>query len=92
MPRFLLEVEHKATKEACKRAQMTFYRTGSHFMTHADWGCSDDVHKAWMIVELPSREDALSIIPPDFRKKTNVVELELMDPSQMEELIEHHED
>jgi hypothetical protein len=58
MARFLIEVPHENSKEACNRAVRIFMETGFHFMTNADWGCSDDVHKAWFFVEVDSKEDA----------------------------------
>ena len=39
MPRFLIEVEHDATPAACIHAIEVLLRSGSHFLTHADWGC-----------------------------------------------------
>jgi hypothetical protein len=52
MTRYLIEVPHEATKEACDQAIRVFMETGSHFVTNADWGCSDDVHKAWIVADL----------------------------------------
>ena len=46
MPRFLIEVPHEGTTKACNKAIEVFLRTGSHFLSHADWGCKDGVHKA----------------------------------------------
>ena len=55
MPRFLIEVTHDAEMVACARAIDAFFKTGSHFFTHADWGCLDGDHKGWIIVEVDSR-------------------------------------
>lgn len=60
---------------ACTRAVEVFLRTGSHFLTHADWGCKDGVHKAWIIVEVDSKEEAGAIVPPAYRAGANVVRL-----------------
>jgi hypothetical protein len=76
MPRFLIEVPHDGTKESCDLAVREFLGTGSHFVTNADWGCSDEVHKAWFIAELDSKEDALLLLPPAFRRNATVVTLE----------------
>lgn len=38
MARFLIEVPHEPEAVACARAVEIFLRTGSHFLTHADWG------------------------------------------------------
>ena len=75
MPRFLIEVAHDPTPLACTKAVQALLRTGSHFLTHADWGCKDGVHKSWMTMDFDSRHDALSIVPQEFRVHTTVVEL-----------------
>ena len=58
MTRFLIEVPHENKKETCDRAVRIFMETGSHFMTNAEWGCGDDVHKAWFIVDMDSKDEA----------------------------------
>ena len=75
MPRFLIEVPHDPAPIACTRAVEVLLRTGSHFLTHADWGCKDNEHKAWIIMDFDSRHDALNTVPVDFRKDAKVVEL-----------------
>jgi len=37
MARFLIEVPHEAERVACARVIEIFLKTGSHFLTHADW-------------------------------------------------------
>lgn len=75
MPRFLIEVPHENKKEACDRAVQVFLQTGSHFMTNADWGCSDGEHKAWFVAEFDTKQEAQQILPPAFRLKAKVVEV-----------------
>jgi len=41
MRRFLIEVPHEAERVVCARVVEVFLKTGSHFLTHADWGCMD---------------------------------------------------
>ena len=91
MARFLIEVSHEPEVIACIRAVEVFLRTGSHFLTRADWGCKDGVHKAWIIVELDSKSDALNIVPPDFRSQATVVQLNTFSLEQIEELRRHHD-
>ena len=90
MPKFLIEVPHGETKEACERAVEIFMRTGSHFVTNAEWGCSDNVHKAWIIAEMDSNQDAINILPPAFRKDATVVQLENFSPGNLAETIGKH--
>jgi hypothetical protein len=82
MPRFLIEVPHENNKEACDRAVRIFMETGSHFMTHADWGCSDNVHKAWFVVDVGDKEEAKAILPPLFRRTATIVGLQRFDSTK----------
>ena len=92
MARFLIEVPHKAEKVECARAIQILLRTGSHFMTHADWGCLDGVHKGWIIIELESKQEARSILPPAYRSQAKIVELNKFTMEEIEEILRHHED
>jgi hypothetical protein len=65
MARFLIEVPHGGTTAECIRAVEIFLRTGSHFLAHADWGCQDGDHRAW-ISEVDSRDEARNVIPSIF--------------------------
>lgn len=75
MPKFLIEVEHGPDKDACNKAIQVFLKTGSHFLTHAEWGCLDGEHKAWIIVEVPNKDDARFIIPPAFRSIAKITQI-----------------
>jgi len=50
-------------------------RSGSHFITRADWGCHDGTHAAWLIAEVSSRDEALQMVPVEFRQDARIVEL-----------------
>ena len=75
MGKFLIEVPHDGTKRGCARAIEIFYTTGSHFLTHAEWGCNDGEHKAWLIIDVGSKAEARNIVPPDYREKTKITAL-----------------
>ncbi len=100
MARFLIEVPHEAEKVECARAIQILLRTGSHFLTHAEWGCLDGVHrgcldgvhKGWIIVELESKQEARSILPPAYRSQAKIVELNKFTMEEIEEILRHHED
>ena len=49
--------------------------TAPTLFTHVDWGCKAGIHCAWMIAELDSQEEALQLVPPQFRPDTRIVEL-----------------
>jgi hypothetical protein len=90
MPKFLIEVPHEAESVACARAVQILLSTGSHYLTNADFGCSDGVHKGWIMVEVDSKEAARSILPPAFRSQATVVKLNKFSMKELEELIKHH--
>ena len=87
MPKFLIEVPHEGTKVACLRIVDLFLRTGSHFLTHADWGCKDGEHKAWITIEADSKEEALGIITPPHRAEVRVIQLNSFTLSEIEDLM-----
>jgi hypothetical protein len=88
--RFLIEVPHEGTMAECARAVEVFLRTGSHFLTHADWGCNDGEHKAWIVVEVDSREEARGIVPPAFRAQAKVVQLNAFTMKDVDDMQHHH--
>lgn len=92
MKKFLIEVPHGADKNACNEAIQVFQLTGSHFLTHAEWGCMDGEHKAWILVDVESKEDAMYIIPPLFRSTAKIVELTNFSAKELLEVDKFHED
>jgi len=76
MPQFLIEIRHENDHGACVRALDAIARYGSHFITHANWGCKQGAHSGWLITELPGRDDALRMVPPQFRNEARIVEVE----------------
>jgi hypothetical protein len=73
--RFLIEVPHDADALECTRVVHVFLSTGSHFLTHAEWGCKSGVHSAWIFVDVADKAEALAIVPPAFRSAARVVGL-----------------
>lgn len=92
MTRYLIEVPHENSKEACHRAVQVFMATGSHFMTNADWGCPDDEHKAWFVVDLESKDEARAILPPIFRKAAKITTLQRFTMEEIDQTLKRHKD
>jgi hypothetical protein len=90
MARFLIEVPHESEVVACARAVKVLLQSGSHFLTHADFGCRDGVHKAWIIVDLDSKDEARQIVPPAYRQQATVVQLGKFGLGELDELIKRH--
>ena len=90
MPRFFIEVPHQSDVNECIRAAEIFQRTGSHFLTRADWGCMDGEHKAWIIVDVDTKEEARSIVPAAYRSQARIVQLTSFTLAQVAELRRQH--
>ena len=90
MARFLIEVPHDAEHVACARVVEIFLKTGSHFLTHADWGCRDGDHKAWIIADVESKDEARSILPPVFRSEARIVRLNYFTMEEVDEVLRQH--
>jgi hypothetical protein len=88
--RFLIEVPHEAATVACAKVVKIFLTTGSHFLSRADWGCRDGDHRAWVIVEVDSKEEARNIVPPAFRASARVVGLNSFALSEIDEILRQH--
>jgi len=68
-----------------------FLKTGSHFVTHADWGCRDGDHKAWIIAEVDSKEEARRILPPAFRAQAMIVSLNKFTMEEIDDILRQHQ-
>jgi hypothetical protein len=90
MARFLIEVPHEAEKTSCARAVQTLLKTGSHFLTHADFGCMDGEHKAWIIVDVENKEEARTILPPAFRSQAKITGLNYFSLEEIDALLGKH--
>ncbi len=90
MPKFLLEVPHESEVVACSRAAKVLLETGSHFLTHADFGCNDGVHKAWIVVDAHNKDEARNTLPVLYRRQATVVELNKFSLDELDDLIVRH--
>jgi hypothetical protein len=91
MPRFLIEVAHEGSELACAKVVQIFLNTGSHFLSHADWGCMDGEHKAWIIVDVATKDEARLILPPVFRAQARIVQLNFFTMEEIEDILRHHQ-
>lgn len=87
MSKFLIEVPHGEEHVECALAIQIFLKTGSHWLTNAEWGCQDGEHKGWIVVELDSKEEARRILPPAFRQQAKIVQLNRFTMEELDEII-----
>jgi hypothetical protein len=92
MARFLIEVPHEDNRKACALAVKILLSSGSHYLTHADYGCLDGEHKAWIIIEADSKQEARLIIPPVYRQAVKVVKLNKFSLKDIDEILEQHQE
>jgi len=90
MARFLIEVTHEAERVACARVVKVFLTSGSHLLTHADWGCMDGDHRAWLIVDVADKNEAMGIVPPELRPTARVVGLNQFSIGQIDVILKKH--
>jgi hypothetical protein len=90
MTRFLIEVPHEAETVACARVVKIFLESGSHFLTHADWGCRDGEHKAWFVADVDTKEQARAILPPAYRPQAKIVQLNHFTLEEIDDLLRYH--
>jgi hypothetical protein len=91
MARFLVEVPHESEAVSCARASKVLLESGSHFLTHADFGCNDGVHKAWIVVDVDSKDEARNMLPPSYRRQATIVQLNKFGLNELDDLIKQHE-
>ena len=51
----------------CLRALDGAAAQGSHYITSAQFGCEDGIHKAWVFIDAEDREDARRMVPAPAR-------------------------
>jgi hypothetical protein len=90
MPKYFIEIPHGKDKLECLRSVSILLSTGSHFLTNADWGCLDGVHKAWFFMEADSKEEALMVVPPAYRPVTRISKLTKFKLIEVNEMLKHH--
>ncbi|MEX0685086.1 MAG: hypothetical protein WD267_09470 [Balneolales bacterium] len=73
MNRYLIISNH--TPEDCRKAFKYFREHYPSFLTCFEWGCYDNDHHAYAILEAENHEIAKMAVPPLFRHKAQVIKL-----------------
>jgi hypothetical protein len=83
MSHFMVMSAH--TAEDCRMAVKHFREHHAQFLTHFEWGCYDNDHTAYAMVDAATHEEAKMTVPPLFRDKTRVVKVVSFDPKKSED-------
>lgn len=78
MPRFIVISSH--TAEDCRMAVKHFRDHHAGFLSHYEWGCYDNDHTAYLMLDAESHEEALNTVPPLFRSKARAIQLTTFNP------------
>lgn len=81
MDRYIVISFH--TAEDCHMAVKHFMEYHANFLTHYEWGCYDNDHHAYAIVEAESHEQAKLTVPPFFREKAKAIKLTTFKPQKV---------
>lgn len=71
MQRFMIESPHPI--EQCDQVLQDLHAAG--YLNQFEWGCKDNDHTGWAIVEAENLEHARQIVPWYLRDKARVVRL-----------------
>jgi hypothetical protein len=79
MPSFLVISPH--TEEDCVKVLQDLLAMG--YLTHFDWGCKDNEHTGWAIIEAENKAEALMTVPPSVRSRARAVQLAKFAPEEV---------
>ncbi len=82
MNRYIVISSH--TAEDCRMAVNQFREYNAGFLTRFEWGCKDNDHTAYAMIEAEDHENAKLTVPAFFRDKTRVVMLTNFDPAEQD--------
>ena len=93
MNKYLIEVSQSSYKLSNRRASYIFNRSGSHFVTHAEWGFLDGEYKAWLVAETENKREAMRILPSAYRQSAKMILLKNFSRTSTDDnLTIHHKD
>src|ERR1041385_5724129 len=90
MDRYLVISGH--TAEECRLAVKYFSEHHATYMTHFEWGCFDNDHNAYAIIEADNHEHARMSVPPMLRSKAKIVKLARFTAQQIQKIVREPRD
>ena len=88
MARYLVELPH--TKEDCLEALDSVVAHSHALMDRIDWGCNDDVHTGWLVIEAQDEHTAKMMVPTNIRDRAHAVQLNKFSVDQVKSFHEAH--
>lgn len=82
MPKYIVISNH--TREKCVKALQETLAIG--YLTHFQWGCKDNVHTGWAIIEAEDKAQAMMSVPTFLREEAKVVLLTEYDPEKVRKM------
>ncbi len=80
MNRYMVISGH--TEQNCRQAVKYFAEFYAGYITHFEWGCKDNDHNAYAIIEAESHEQALLSVPSLLRNQAKVIRLTYFYPKK----------
>ncbi len=80
MDRYIIISEH--TAEDCRMVVKEFVHYHAGFLTNFEWGCYDNDHHAYAMLEAENHAQALMAVPPAFRSKAKAIKLTHFKPRE----------
>jgi hypothetical protein len=90
MDRYMVISGHTAAD--CRQAVKYFAEFYAGYIAHFEWGCKDNDHNAYAIIEAESHEQAIMSVPPLFRDKARVIMLTYFYPDKTKDDVIHKND
>lgn len=81
MARYLIQSPH--TPEECLQTLDECLAQGPEQLAKYDWGCMDDDHTCYGVIEAGSKATVESLVPSSLRHKARIVELAKFTPEQI---------
>ena len=88
MARFLVELPH--TKQDCLEALDSVIAHSHALMERIDWGCGDDVHTGWLVIEAQDANAARMMVPTNISDRATATQLVKFTPEQVQSFHEAH--
>jgi hypothetical protein len=79
MDRYLIIAPHSIGD--CQKVLKQIEATG--YITHFDWGCMDNEHCGWVIIEADNPQEALMVVPSFNRHNARAIKLTKFSPEKL---------